>query len=231
MNTPARTAPRPLGSTEAWLFDLDNTLYSSGAAVFPQIHKRMLDFIMAEQKIDEAAAKLERSRYFHQHGTTMRGMMVERGVDPVAFMDYVHDIDLSVIEPAPRLDAAIARLPGRKLIFTNASAKHARNVLGALGVAHHFEALFDVGDCDWLPKPDATGYRNIVARHGVDPARAAMIDDIPANLRPAWALGMATVWVREPADPRWTREPPTHDHTDYVTGELVTWLEALEVGA
>jgi putative hydrolase of the HAD superfamily len=232
MNQRISKAPgrKALSDIDTWLFDLDNTLYSSGAAVFPQIHRRMLEFIMAEQKIGEDEAKAERSRYFHQHGTTMRGMMVERGVDPVAFMDHVHAIDLGCLDPAPRLGAAIARLPGRKLIFTNASARHASNVLGALGIAEHFEALFDVGDCDWLPKPDATGYRNIVAKHAFDPKRAAMIDDIPNNLRPAAALGMTTVWVREPADPRWKGEPDTHAHVDYVTDDLVTWLEAIGAG-
>jgi len=145
-------------------------------------------------------------------------------------MDYVHAIDLGCLDPSPRLGAAIARLPGRKLIFTNASARHATNVLGALGIAHHFEALFDVGDCDWLPKPDATGYRNIVTKHGLDPKRAAMIDDIPNNLKPAAALGMTTVWVREPGDPRWAREPATHPHIDHVTDDLVAWLEAAVAG-
>ena len=217
----------PLTDIDTWLFDLDNTLYSSGAAVFPQIHRRMTDFISAELGVDEEQAVFHRSRYYRDYGTTMRGMMVERGTDPVAFMDYVHAIDLGCLDPSPRLDAAIARLPGRKLIFTNASSRHATNVLERLGIAHRFEALFDVGDCDWLPKPDPNGYRKLIERHSVDPKRAAMLDDIPRNLEPAAALGMTTVWVREPEDPRWKREPPGHDHIDHVTGDLIAWLEAV----
>ena len=218
-----------LTEIDTWLFDLDNTLYPSGAAVFPQIHRRMTDFIKAELGVDEAEAVAHRSRYYRDYGTTMRGMMVERGTDPRAFMDYVHAIDLTCLDPAPRLGAAIARLPGRKLIFTNASSRHATNVLGRLGISHHFEALFDVEDCGWLPKPDLAGYRALIAKHGVDTKRAAMIDDIPRNLEPAAALGMTTVWVCEPGDPRWNKEAPAHDHIDHVTGDLVAWLEAVPV--
>ncbi len=221
---------KPLSAVDTWLFDLDNTLYSSASDVFPQIHRRMQEFVAREFGVGEEEAKAHRSRMFRQYGTTMRGMMVERGVDPFAFMDYVHAIDLSCIGPDPRLDAAIARLPGRKLIFTNASREHAARVLGRLSLAHHFEVVFDVEDCGWLPKPDAAGYRTLVARHGVAPERAAMIDDIPHNLAPAAALGMSTVWVREPGDGRWKTEPHGHDHVDHVTDDLVAWLEAVPVG-
>jgi len=219
-----------LTAIDMWVFDLDNTLYSSGSAVFPQIHRRMLDFVARDFGVTADEAKAHRSRLFRQYGTTMRGMMVERGVDPFVFMNYVHAIDLSCIAPDPRLDAAIARLPGRKLIFTNASRDHAGNVLGRLELAHHFEAVFDVEDCGWLPKPDAAGYRTLVARFGFAPERAAMIDDIPHNLVPARAMGMSTVWVREPDDLRWQNEPAAHDHIDHVTGDLVGWLEAVPVG-
>jgi putative hydrolase of the HAD superfamily len=217
----------PLHVVDTWVFDLDNTLYSSAADIFPQIHRNMLDFIVKEMGVGEEEAKQHRSRMYRQYGTTMRGMMIERGVDPHVFMGHVHAIDLSGIPPAPRLDAAIARLPGRKLIFTNGSRDHAANVLGRLGLTHHFEAVFDVEDCAWLPKPDAAGYAGIVARHGFAPGRAAMIDDIPHNLAPAAALGMVTVWVREPHDLRWKDEPPAHDHIDHVTDDLVGWLEAV----
>jgi putative hydrolase of the HAD superfamily len=225
-------SPRSVGNlneVDTWLFDLDNTLYSSGAAVFPQIHRRMTEFIVATLGMSVAVAVAYPGQCYRDHGTTMRGMMVEHGTDPVAFMDYVHDIDLTCIDPSPRLDAAIARLPGRKLIFTNASAKHATNVLGRLGLLDHFEALFDVGDCGWLPKPDPAGYARLIEKHGVTAGRAAMIDDIPRNLEPAAALGMTTVWVREPADPRWRTEPADLDHIHHTTGDLVTWLETVPV--
>jgi len=225
---PGAATPRgPLAAVETWVFDLDNTLYSSASAVFPQIHKRMLDFVAREFDVGAEEAKAQRSRLFRQYGTTMRGMMVERGTDPFAFMNYVHAIDLACIAPDPRLDRALARLPGRKLIFTNASRDHAANVLGRLAIAHHFAAVFDVEDCGWLPKPEASGYRTLVERHGFAPERAVMVEDIPENLIAAAALGMTTVWVREPNDLRWKESPAEHEHIDHVTGDLVTWLEAL----
>ncbi len=219
----------PLSAIDTWLFDLDNTLYSSASAVFPQIHRNMMNFIVKEMGVSEDEAKLHRSRMYKTYGTTMRGMMVERGIDPHVFMSFVHAIDVTCIDPAPRLDAALARLPGRKIIFTNGSRDHAANVLGRLGLAHHFEAVFDVEDCEWLPKPETNGYSTIVARHGIAPDRAAMIDDIPHNLEPAAALGMTTVWVREPDDIRWKNDPPGYDHIDHITGDLVSWLEAVPV--
>lgn len=219
----------PLSAIDTWLFDLDNTLYSSASDIFPQIHRNMLSFIVKTMGVSEDEAKQHRSRMYRQYGTTMRGMMIEHGVDPHVFMDHVHAIDVSHIPAAPRLDAAIARLPGRKIIFTNGSRDHAANILGRLGLTHRFDTVFDVEDCDWLPKPEAAGYSSIVARHGITPERAAMIDDIPGNLAPASALGMTTVWVREPHDVRWQNEPPAHDHIDHVTGDLVGWLEAVPV--
>jgi len=225
-SAPATPESGPLAGIDTWLFDLDNTLYSSSAEVFPQIHRRMTDFIMATLGVGEAEARAHRGRYYRDYGTTMRGMMVELGTDPRAFLDYVHAIDLECLPAAPRLGQAIARLPGRKLVFTNASARHAANVLERLAIAHHFEALFDIADADWLPKPDAAAYRRLVERFGIAPARAAMIDDIPRNLEPAAALGMTTVWVREPHDPRWRDEPATPDHIHHVTGDLIAWLEA-----
>jgi putative hydrolase of the HAD superfamily len=219
----------PLSTIDTWLFDLDNTLYSSASDVFPQIHRNMMSFIVQEMGVGEEEAKQHRSRMYREYGTTMRGMMIERGVDPHVFMDHVHAIDLNCIDPSPRMDAAIARLPGRKLIFTNGSRAHAANVLGRLGLTHHFEAVFDVEDCAWLPKPETAGYATIVARHDIVPERAAMIDDIPHNLEPASALGMTTVWVREGDDIRWKNEPPAYDHVDHITGDLVSWLEAVPV--
>ena len=231
MNDLSSSSPKGLlGAIDTWVFDLDNTLYSSASAVFPQIHKRMLEFVAREFGVGDEEAKAQRGRLFRQYGTTMRGLMVERGVDPFVFMDYVHAIDLTCIDADPRLDAAIARLPGRKLIFTNASRIHAAKVLGRLGLAHHFAAVFDVEDCGWLPKPEESGYRTLVARHEVAPERAIMIDDIPHNLAPAAALGMSTVWVREAEDVRWRNEPDAHDHIHHVTDDLVGWLEAVPVG-
>jgi putative hydrolase of the HAD superfamily len=101
--------------------------------------------------------------------------------------------------------------------------------MARLGIERHFEAIFDVEAADWVPKPDTEPYRRFVTRHAIDPARAAMFDDIPRNLEAAASIGMTTVWVREPDDPRWRDEPTAHEHIDHVTGDLVAWLEAVPV--
>lgn len=226
---PTDGVPCPLAAIETWVFDLDNTLYSSSAAVFPQIHVRMTDFIVTHLGLSVEDAVALRQRYYHEHGTTMRGLMVEDGVDPDVFMDYVHDIDLGVIAPSPRLDAALARLPGRKVIYTNGSAGHAEGVLARLGLARHFAALYDIRAADYIPKPQAEPYGRLLALHGIDPARAIMLDDIPHNLAPAAALGMTTAWIREAADARWRESQGDISHIHHVVADLAAWLEAVPV--
>ncbi|MDB5363435.1 MAG: hydrolase of the superfamily [Rhodospirillales bacterium] len=207
---------------EAWVFDLDNTLYPAGSNLFAQISTRMGEFIMQLLDLDADGAKLVQKRLFTRYGTTMRGLMTEHGVDPHAFMAHVHDIDLSIIEPAPALDAALANLSGRKLVFTNGSVRHAERVLERLGIAHHFELLFDIAAADFMPKPDPTGYRKLVEHHGVVPARSAMVEDMARNLEPAAALGMLTLWVRSPLD--WAKEGADQPYVQYQTDDLTQWL-------
>lgn len=224
---PPHTPSSGLGAIEVWLFDLDNTLYSSASDVFPQIHRRMIEFIVETLGVDEDEARRLRGDYFRRYGTTMKGLMVERGIDPDAFLDFVHRIDLGGLPPSPRLDAALARLPGRKLVYTNASTRHAEAVLARLGIASHFEALFDIAAADYVPKPEIDAYRRLVARHGLDPNRAAMLDDIPHNLEPAAALGMTTVWIREPADARWRDHSDSRPYIHHVAADLASWLETV----
>jgi len=207
---------------EAWVFDLDNTLYPAGSNLFQQISTRMGEFIMTLLGLDADAAKRVQKRLFTQYGTTMRGLMTEHAIDPHEFMAHVHDIDLSIIAPAPALDVALAGLSGRKLVFTNGSVRHAERVLERLGIAHHFELLFDIAAADFLPKPDPTGYRRLVEHHGVVPARSAMVEDMARNLEPAAALGMLTLWVRSPLD--WAKEGADQPYVHYQTDDLTQWL-------
>ena len=147
-------------------------------------------------------------------------------IEPAEFLAYVHDIDCTVLEPSPRLDAAIARLPGRKLIYTNGSERHARNVLDHLGLSRHFEGIFDIQAADYIPKPNEESYLRLVSRHAIDGKRAAMFEDIARNLVPAAAIGMTTVWVREEGH---SHGHPDHDqdvsHVHHVTDDLAAWLE------
>ena len=213
----------------AWLFDLDNTLYPPSNNVFRQIEKRMTEYVATYLGVDLEEAFAFQKRYFREFGTTMRGMMNRHGMDPAPFLEYVHAIDLGDMAPSPSLEAALGRLPGRKLIFTNASAAHAGRVMERLGVSHHFEDVFDIADAEYVPKPEPWIYGKVVERHGLNPARTVMIEDIARNLEPAAALGMTTVWVSPGPRP----EPLEADfgYVDHVADDLVAWLEGVAAGA
>jgi len=203
-----------------WIFDLDNTLYPAHSNLFDQVDQRMGSFIQNFLGLDEAGARALQKRYFAAHGTTMRGLMANHAMEPQAFLDYVHDIDLSVLPPADALDAALHRLPGRKIIFTNGSVRHAERITEHMGIADHFEAIFDIVASDYVPKPDATPYRTVVARHGIAPAQAAMVEDIARNLEPAASMGMTTAWVRPPK----AADQPVPDYVHHLVDDLPEWL-------
>jgi putative hydrolase of the HAD superfamily len=211
-----------LSGIDTWVFDLDNTLYPASCNLFDQIHRRMGEFIAALLQVDLAEAKLLQKQYFREHGTTLRGLMTVHGIDPRAFLDHVHEIDLSPVPPDVALQAALASLPGRKLVFTNGSVRHAENVLGHLGIEGHFSGILDVEGCNLVPKPDPAGYAELVRRFGIVPARAAMVEDMAKNLVPAAALGMTTVWLRGTID--WAVEGAEGDHVHHVVDALAPWL-------
>ncbi|MGH6995186.1 MAG: HAD-IA family hydrolase, partial [Stellaceae bacterium] len=145
---------------------------------------------------DLEGAHALRRRYFQEHGTTLRGLMNEYGVEPRRFLDYVHEIDVSAVQPAPALGRALAALPGRKLVFTNGTRTHAQRVLDRLELTHHFAAIHDIVAIDFQPKPNAAGYRTLIETYAIEPRRAAMIEDMARNLPPAATLGMTTIWLR-----------------------------------
>jgi putative hydrolase of the HAD superfamily len=215
---------RNLGDVACWVFDLDNTLYPATSTVYVEVEARMNDFIMAELKLDLASAIALRKKFFEAHGTTLRGLMNEYGLAPGPFLDYVHELDLSALEANAALHAAIGALPGRKLIFTNSTRRHAERVLARLGLAQHFVGIHDIECCEYLPKPDPSGYQALLARHGIDAAGAAMIDDMAKNLKPAHELGMTTVWLR--GGPHMVDGDATAEHVHHVADDLAAFLDA-----
>lgn len=223
-----RLSSATAGHIESWVFDLDNTLYPASCSLFPQIDVRMRRFIAEKFGMPEAEAFRLQKRYYREHGTTLRGLMVMHGIEPDVFLDYVHQIDCTVLDAAPRLEAALAALPGRKVVFTNGTERHAVRVMEQLGITAHFDGIFDIRAAAYLPKPDPETYVLMARRHNLDPARCAMFEDIPRNLRPAAALGMTTVWVREEDHPdKIVALAPDEDlsHIHFITDDLAVWLE------
>lgn len=215
---------RAVDEVADWVFDLDNTLYPARCRLFDQVDRRIGLFIQERLGLDAIAARLLQKRYFREHGTTLSGLMTHHGIDPEVFLEFVHDIDLSPVEPSPALDSALARLPGRKFIFTNGSSAHAARVMGRLGVARHFDGVFDIADAGYVPKPAEATYERLIRRHRIEPDRAVMIEDLPRNLRPAAALGMTTVLVLTGED--WAETDKEGSHIHHVTDDLVAWLGA-----
>jgi putative hydrolase of the HAD superfamily len=221
----AGKVPRVPADAEAWVFDLDNTLYPAEVSLYPQIDVRMRAYIAQFLGLDSDAARVVQKRYFREYGTSLRGMMDRHGMDPAPYLDAVHDIDISVLPADPNLEAALAALPGRKIIFTNASEAHAERVTERLGIRHHFSGIFDIVAAEYRPKPQAHGYDRLLKQHGLDPRRCVMVEDIARNLEPAAALGMTTVWVRTGSDVG--AEGADGGFVDHVVDDLGAWLGQL----
>ena len=208
-----------------WIFDLDNTLYPSTIGLFRQMDERMRAYIAAYLGMDEDAAFALQKDYFRTYGTSLRGLMDHHRMDPAPFLDHVHDIDLSALEADASLERALRRLPGRKLIFTNASTRHAERVLDRLGIDHHFAGIFDIVAADYRPKPTLAAYHALIDQFAIDPRDAVMVEDMALNLRPAADLGMTTVWVRTLSEHG--QLGSEGDHIHLVVDDLPAWLEAV----
>ena len=199
-----------------WVFDLDNTLYPPEMGLFPQIERKMTAWVMRHLGLDQPAADALRRQYWHDHGTTLSGLMLEHGIDPMAYLADVHDVDFGVLRPAPDLAATIARLPGRKIIYTNADGAYARKVLAARALEGLFDAIWAIEDADFHPKPQAKAFEVIFTKDGLDPRKAAMFEDDPKNLAVPHALGLKTVHVAPEAH----AAPHIHHHTADLHGFL-----------
>jgi putative hydrolase of the HAD superfamily len=165
----------------------------------------------------------------------MRGLMTEHGVDPDAYLDFVHKIDHSPLEPNAALGDALEQLPGRKLILTNGTRAHAAAVMARLDIDRHFEDVFDIAAADLDPKPLPQVYDRFLKKHGVAPARAAMFEDLARNLEVPHALGMTTVLVVPPATREVVREGwelagRDAPHVDHVTDDIAGFLETVIPG-
>jgi len=178
------------------VIDLDNTLYAADSGVFARMDARMTAFVASELGVDEAEANRLRLKYWREYGTTLRGLMLHHGMEPEPFLRDVHDIGVhEMLAPDPALDAALSRLPGRKVIHTNGILEHAERILEALGVLHHFEHIYDIRFNDYLPKPCKQTLAMLIEVEGATPERTLVVDDMPDNLAVAAELGCRTVWI------------------------------------
>ncbi|TFU01316.1 pyrimidine 5'-nucleotidase [Polymorphobacter arshaanensis] len=214
-----------LGHIDTWIFDLDNTLYPARSNLFAQIDVKMGRYISDLLGVDAEAARVVQKNYFHSHGMTLRGLMDEHAVDPHHFLDFVHNIDVSLIEHDARLVESIAALPGRKLVFTNADIPYAARVLDRLGLAHAFEVIHDIHATGYLPKPDPRAYAGLCDAYAIDPKRALFAEDMARNLPPAHAIGMTTVWINNGSE----QGPGTDlaQFIDFEISDLSDWLHAV----
>lgn len=210
---------------DCWIFDLDNSLYPASANLFELIDTRMGEFIQKLLGVDPQEARRVQKLYFHEHGTTLAGLMAAEGVDPHEFLDYVHDIDLARITADPAVVRAIDKLPGRKFVFTNGDAAYAGRVLGKLGLANAFDGMHDIHAMDYVPKPNPAAYSAMCERLAIEPGSALFVEDMARNLVPAKTLGMTTVWVDNGSE----RGSHGADDAfiDYRTHDIGVWLNGI----
>lgn len=187
-----------LSNIDAWIFDLDDTLYPPEQGVMGLVQKRINAFMVAAVGLPEDEARVLQRQFLNEHGTTLAGLMANYAVDPEAFLQEVHDVPLDSLEANPRLAERLRRLPGRKFVLTNGARYHAHRVIDRIGLAGLFDGVFAIEDMDLTPKPAPSTFRRFLQRFEIDPHRAVFFEDTPKNLVPAKVLGMTTVLIATP---------------------------------
>jgi len=216
-----------LPHVNTWVFDLDNTLYPADAQIMTQVDRRMTEFVMQLLDLPWNEARAVQKKYWRQYGTTLNGLMTNHTVDMAHFLDFVHDVDHSVITPDPVLAERVGKLEGRRLVYTNGSVKHAEKVIDRLGLNGLFDDLYDIEAGGYTPKPHRESFDRFTAKHAVDPASALMFEDSARNLETAAQIGFTTVLIRAPEhDPHGeSAGPGDHPpHVHYAADCLRTFL-------
>lgn len=226
----------PFSHIHDWVFDLDNTLYPAQSDLFSQIDLRITDFVSRYLGLPFDEARKVQKDYYASYGTTLSGLMAVHDMEPAEYLHHVHEIDLSVLPDLPKLRAAIGALPGRRLVYTNGSRRHALRILEHMGLEEAFHGSFGIEDSDYKPKPHENSYRSFCGLHNVNPDSAIFFEDLSRNLVPAKAMGFTTVLVHSDKD--WSHEPENArpagpsdkagddaaPFIDYQTGNLTEFL-------
>lgn len=180
-----------------WLFDLDNTLHNATPHIFPHINRSMREYIERYLGLDAAQATSLRQDYWERYGATLQGLMRHHGTDPRHFLWETHqfpDLKRMLDFEKPTLHM-LRRLPGRKIIFSNAPRHYTDAVLKLTGLGRHFSSIYSVENVRFQPKPMLAGFRALLHAEHLDPKRCIMVEDSLPNLVSAKKLGMKTVWV------------------------------------
>jgi putative hydrolase of the HAD superfamily len=209
---------------DCWIFDLDNCLYPANLQFFREIDQRIAAYVRRVTGLEAEAAYALQKQYFHNHGTTLAGLMHNHGIDPDDYLVDVHDVDMTALVADPALYDALAALPGQRHIFTNGDADYAWRVLERRGIADLFDVMVDIRATGYIPKPQGGAYTALAARiAGFTPARSLFVDDMSRNLRPAKALGMTTVWLANGSEAGERDHDPSH--VDHHIDDLTAWLQ------
>ena len=209
---------KKLQAIKCWIFDLDNTLYSGKTRVFEQVDKKMSKYISEKLNVNIVEAKEIQKNYFYEYNTTLNGMINNHKIDANEFLDFVHDVNINFLKKDSLLNEELMKLDGRKIIFTNSSRKHATNVIRKIGIDQHFDDIFDIIDSEFVPKPDIVSYKKLVEKHKIDPKLCVFIEDIARNLKPAYEMGMKTIWIEN--DEPWARKFSDSDFVNYKTNNF-----------
>jgi len=208
-----------------WLFDLDNTLYDGATKVFDQVDKKMSKFISEKLNVSLVEAKKIQKNYFEEYNTTLNGMIKHHKIDADEFLEFVHNVDLSFLNKNEFLEEEIKKLKGKKIIFTNGSKAHALNVTKRIGIDRLFDGIFDIRDCDFIPKPSIEPYKKLVENYKIEPQYCIFFEDIARNLKPAYELGMKTVWIKN-KEP-WAAKYSDENFINYKTDNLAKFLKEI----
>ena len=218
---------KELQSIKFWLFDLDNTLYSGKTKVFEQVDKRMSKYISEKLNVDIKEAKKIQKSYFHEYNTTLNGMIKNHEIDANEFLEFVHDVNIDFLKKDIQLSEELKKLNGKKIIFTNGSRKHALNITQKIGIDQCFDDIFDIVDAEFVPKPSIKPYKKLVEKHKIDPKSCVFIEDIARNLKPAYEMGMKTIWIEN--DEPWAKKFSDSDFVNYKTSNLSEFLKKINL--
>ena len=218
---------KKLQAIKCWIFDLDNTLYSGKTRVFEQVDKKMSKYISEKLNVNIVEAKEIQKNYFYEYNTTLNGMINNHKIDANEFLEFVHDVDIDFLKKDSLLNEELMKLDGKKIIFTNSSRKHAMNVIRKIGIDQHFDDIFDIVDSEFVPKPDIVSYKKLVEKHKIDPKLCVLVEDIARNLKPAYEMGMKTVWI-ENNEP-WASKFADSNFVNYRTSNLPEFLRKINL--